>query len=92
VWTDLAQQYFPVTNEIKVPLAINLAVCTESAEQTILIAANLGGDADTVASIGGAIAGALRADTVREDWFQVVHAVNGGNLVEVAEALVVCQL
>ena len=84
---DLAEKYFPNTNEIKIPLAINLALCTESAEQTILLAANIGGDADSVASIGGAIAGALHPDTVNEAWFSVVKAVNGDDLLSLAEAL-----
>ncbi|MBZ5625093.1 MAG: ADP-ribosylglycohydrolase family protein [Acidobacteriia bacterium] len=84
---DLAQKYFPDKNETKVPLAINLALLTESAEQTILLAANVGGDADSVASIGGAIAGALRPDTVNDAWFQVVQTVNGDDLIEMAHGL-----
>ncbi len=84
---DLAEKYFPDKNENKVPLAINLALHTQSAERTILLAANLGGDADSVASIGGAIAGALRPETVNEAWFNVVQAVNGDDLVKVAHSL-----
>jgi len=84
---DLAEKYFPGNNETKVPLAINLALRTESAERTILLAANLGGDADSVASMGAAIAGALRPDTVNDAWFKVVQAVNSGGLIEVAQAL-----
>jgi ADP-ribosylglycohydrolase len=85
--SDLAEKYLPDRNEIKVPLAINLALLTESAEQTVLLAANVGGDADSVASIGAAIAGALRPDTVNEAWFGVIEAVNGGDLVGIAQAL-----
>jgi ADP-ribosylglycohydrolase len=84
---DLAEKYLPDKNETKVPLAINLALRTESAERTILLAANVGGDADSVASIGAAIAGALRPDTVNDDWFEVVQAVNGDDLLDVAQAL-----
>ena len=84
---DLAERYFPDRNEIKVPLAINLAVVTESAEQTILLAANLGGDADSVASIGAAIASTLRPDTVNEHWFDAVAAVNGDDIIVIAQAL-----
>jgi len=83
----LAEKYFPDRPETKVPLAINLALITASAEQTTLLAANVGGDADSVASIGSAIAGALCPDTVNEAWFRVVQSVNGGDLVETAEAL-----
>ena len=85
--SHLAEKYFPDKTETKVPLAINLALLTESAEQTILLAANVGGDSDSVASIGGAIAGALRPDTVNEAWFDVVHTVNRDDLIDIAEAL-----
>jgi ADP-ribosylglycohydrolase len=87
---DLAEKYFPNKTETKVPLAINLALLTQSAEQTILLAANVGGDSDSVASIGAAIAGALRPDTVNEAWFDVVQTANGDDLVDIAEAL--CKL
>ena len=86
--SDLAEmKYFPNKPETKVPLAINLALLTESAEQTILLAANVGGDSDSVASIGAAIAGALRPDTVKEAWFDVVQTANGDDLIDIAEAL-----
>jgi ADP-ribosylglycohydrolase len=84
----IAAHYFPVTPETKVPLAISLALITESAESTALIAANLGGDADSVASIGGAIAGALRPETVNNEWFEVVAAVNNHDVVAAALSLV----
>jgi len=84
---DLTEKYLPDKNENIVPLAINLALHTQSAERTILLAANLGGDADSVASMGGAIAGALRPETVNEAWFSVVQAVNGDDLIQVACAL-----
>jgi ADP-ribosylglycohydrolase len=68
-------------------LAINLALLTESSQQTILLAANVGGDSDSVASIGAAIAGTLRPDTVNDAWFDVVQAINQDDLVDIAEAL-----
>jgi ADP-ribosylglycohydrolase len=83
----LAEKYFPNKPETIVPLAINLALITESAERTTLLAANLGGDADSVASIGATIAGALCPDTVRDDWFRVVQAANGDDIFETAHAL-----
>jgi ADP-ribosylglycohydrolase len=70
--SELAEKYFPDRPETKVPLAINLALVTGPAEHTTLLAANLGGDSDSVASIGAAIAGSLRPDTVNETWFRVV--------------------
>ena len=85
--SELAEEYFPDRPENKVPLAINLALITVSAEHTTLLAANVGGDADSVASIGAAIAGALRPDTVNETWFRVVQSVNGDDLVELPQAL-----
>lgn len=60
---------------------------TQSAQQTALLAANIGGDADSVASIGGAIAGALHPETVNEEWLEVVTAINGGELIDAAESL-----
>jgi len=63
-----------------VPLAIALALVTESAEETVLRAANIGGDADSVASIGGAIAGALRPASVNLSWYAAVSATNGDDL------------
>ena len=83
----IAEKYFPATPETKVPLAISLALLTLSAEGTALIAANLCGDSDSVASMGGAIAGALRPDTVNEGWFDVVAKVNDDDLIEGALGL-----
>jgi len=84
---DLAEKFFPDRPQNKAPLAINLALITGSAEHTILLAANVGGDSDSVASIGAAIAGSFRPDTVNETWFRVVERVNGDDLVEMAQAL-----
>jgi ADP-ribosylglycohydrolase len=84
---ELAEKYFPDRPEIKVPLAISLALITGSAEQTTLLAANVGGDSDSVASIGAAIAGSLRPETVNESWFRVVQSVNGDELLVMARAL-----
>ena len=84
---DLARRCFPDKPETKVPLAISLAVITKSAEETILLAANIGGDADSVASIGGAIAGALDPTTINQDWFDVVNYVNDDDLPRVASSV-----
>jgi len=73
---DIAENWFPNRPACIVPLAVALALVTQSAERTALLAANVGGDADSVASIGSAIAGALRPDSVREDWFLAVHSIN----------------
>lgn len=84
---EVAQQYFPNKPQNIVPLAISRALITSSAEETVLLAANLGGDSDSVASIGGAIAGALRPETVNEEWFEVVRTINEDDLLAVATAL-----
>ncbi len=84
----IAEHYFPVTPETIVPLGISLALITQSAEKTALIAANVGGDADSVASIGSAIAGALRPDTVNSEWFEIVSAVNTDDVVSTALSVV----
>lgn len=84
---ELAHQYFPDKPQIIVPLAISLALVTQSAQETALLAANIGGDADSVASIGGAIAGALYPETVNEEWFEVVSAVNPDELLHLAMSL-----
>ena len=84
---ELAARYCPNQPEHIVPLAIALALVTQSAQETILLAANIGGDADSVASIGGAIAGALRPESVNEQWFAVVEAINGGELIRTARSL-----
>jgi ADP-ribosylglycohydrolase len=53
----------------------------------VCAAAAVAGDSDSVASIGGAIAGALCPDTVNEEWFEVVNAINGGELLDLATSL-----
>jgi ADP-ribosylglycohydrolase len=84
---ELANQYFPNKPQNIVPLAISLALVTQSAQQIALLAANIGGDADSVASIGGAIAGALRPETVNQQWFEVVSLINEDDLLAVATSL-----
>ena len=69
------------------PLAISLALVTGSASETALLAANPGGDSDSVASIGGAIAGALCPGSVNEEWFDAVQAVNQDRTLELAASL-----
>ena len=84
---EIAHQYFPNKPQNIVPLAISLALVTQSAQETALLAANIGGDSDSVASIGGAIAGALYPETVNEEWFEVVSAINKDELLDLAISL-----
>jgi ADP-ribosylglycohydrolase len=88
---DIAQQCFPDNPATIVPLAIGLAVITASAQAATLIATNVGGDSDSVASIGSAIAGALRPESVNEEWFRIVRRVNFpdcDDMLALADALV----
>lgn len=70
-----------------VPLAITLGTVSDSAAAAILLAANIGGDSDSVASIAGAILGARRPDTVSDEWYAVVDMVNDHDLISLAEGL-----
>jgi ADP-ribosylglycohydrolase len=78
---------FPDRPAVIVPLAISLALVTKSASQTILLGTNIGGDADSVASIGGALAAAMSPQSINEEWYQAVEAVNNHSLVELATKL-----
>ncbi|MBE1444310.1 ADP-ribosylglycohydrolase family protein [Paenibacillus sp. OAS669] len=80
----IKERYMPWNTPNIVALAINFAVITKSAEKTILLAANLGGDTDSVASMGAAIAGAMSPETVNDIWYQAVEDVNGNELVNLA--------
>ncbi|HYI95600.1 MAG TPA: ADP-ribosylglycohydrolase family protein [Bryobacteraceae bacterium] len=84
---ELAERYFPNSPQLIVPLAISLALVTGSVEESVLLAANISGDSDSVASIGGAIAGALNPETIKESWCDVVRTVNEEYLVDFAAPL-----
>jgi ADP-ribosylglycohydrolase len=91
-WSELdairvAAIYFPDSPLTIVPLALTLGVVMNSATAAILLAANVGGDSDSVASIAGAVLGARLPETVDDDWYQQVEAVNGHNLMALAERL-----
>lgn len=83
----LAKPLLPNETIKIVPLAIVLAVLTESAETTTLTATNLGGDTDSVAAIGSAIAGALNPSSVNLKWLKDVEEVNNHQLSLLATAL-----
>jgi ADP-ribosylglycohydrolase len=84
---DVAGKYFPAAPLTIVPLAISLATVMQSAENAILLAANIGGDSDSVGSLAGAILGARYPDTVSDEWYATVETVNGHNLTRLAEDL-----
>ena len=83
----VARQYTPTDPLTIVPLAIALATVLDSAGAAILLAANVGGDSDSVASIAGAILGARSPGSVNEDWYEVVEDVNAHPLARLASDL-----
>jgi ADP-ribosylglycohydrolase len=84
---DVARRCFPDGPLTIVPLALGLATLMQSAEDAILLAANVGGDSDSVASIAGGILGAMYPRTVNQQWCEVVESVNRHNLAAVARDL-----
>jgi ADP-ribosylglycohydrolase len=84
---QIAARYFPDNPLTIVPLALALAAITHSAEAAILLAANVGGDSDSVASIAGGIAGARFPGTINPQWYAAVEEVNGHELTSIAEGL-----
>lgn len=84
---EIAALYFPNQPMTIVPLALGLGTLMQSAEEAILLAANIGGDSDSVASVAGAVLGAMYPMTVNPDWYGVVEAVNDHNLVTIANEL-----
>lgn len=84
---DVATRCFPDQPMTIVPLALGLATVMQSAEDAILVAVNIGGDSDSVASIAGGILGAMYPRTVNQQWYEVVERINGHDLVAVANEL-----
>jgi ADP-ribosylglycohydrolase len=70
-----------------VPLAITLATLMQSAESAILLASNIGGDSDSVASVAGSNLGARYRGSVNEDWYRTVETVNHHRLIRFGEDL-----
>jgi ADP-ribosylglycohydrolase len=70
-----------------VPLVLTLATVMDSSEAAILLATNIGGDSDSVASIAGAILGARTPDSVNEGWYAAVESVNQQDLISLAQGL-----
>lgn len=85
--TEVATRCFPDGPLTIVPLALALATLMHSAEDAILLAANVGGDSDSVASIAGGILGAMYPSTVNQQWYKVVESVNSHDLATIASGL-----
>jgi ADP-ribosylglycohydrolase len=88
---DVAGRFFPNDPLTIVPLALGLATVMQSAEDAILMAANIGGDSDSVASIAGAVLGAMYPRTVNQEWTAVVENVNAHGLITLAGKLTRCR-
>jgi ADP-ribosylglycohydrolase len=84
---EVAKRCFPNQPLTIVPLALALATLMQSAEDAILVAANVGGDSDSVASIAGGILGARYPNTVNRAWYVVVESVNQHDMLSLARDL-----
>jgi len=84
---EVAERFTPADPVTIVPLAIALATLMDSAESATLLAANVGGDSDSVASVAGAILGARCPESVNEEWHRIVEAVNDHSLNWLADNL-----
>jgi ADP-ribosylglycohydrolase len=84
---DVAERWLPDRPLTIVPLALGLATVMESASEAILIATNIGGDSDSVASIAGGILGAREPGSINEQWYTVVDRVNDHELETLADQL-----
>jgi ADP-ribosylglycohydrolase len=83
----VAAACFPDRPLTIVPLALVLVSLVPAADHAILLATNIGGDSDSVASIAGGILGAMDPRTVDEEWYRTVEHVNGHGLEAVAIGL-----
>jgi len=84
---DVATRYFPDRALTVAPLAIAIGAIMRSAEDAILLATNVGGDSDSVATIAGAILGARYPHSVNGEWYETVEFVNCHGLMALGERL-----
>ena len=74
----------PTSREVLPAVVGIFHLCEGEPNRCIVEGANFGRDADTIASIVGALAGALRgADAIREDWIEQCERANEEFFVEV---------
>ena len=83
----IAASWFPDRPLTIVPLALALGTVMSSAREAILLATNVGGDSDSVASIAGAVLGARHPETVDPEWSRIVERINGHDLATLADRL-----
>ena len=85
---EVAARCFPDRPLTIVPLALSLAIIMDSAEEATLLAVNVGGDSDSVASIAGAVLGARYPKSVNQAWYDTVEIVNRHDLLTLVGELV----
>lgn len=71
-----------------VPIAIAIAIHSLDAREAILIATNMGNDADTTASIAGAIAATIHPESLPGDWVDAMERKNNHQISELGSALI----
>jgi ADP-ribosylglycohydrolase len=84
----VAARYVPDHVLAIVPLALALATILTSADEAILLATNVGGDSDSVASIAGGILGARHPASVNAAWYEIVRRVNDVDTADIASQLI----
>ena len=84
---EIAARCFPSSPLTIVPLALTLGALADSVREAVLLATNVGGDSDSVASIAGAVLGARRPGTVVDEWYETVEMVDAHDLPSIALAL-----
>ena len=90
---DRADDFFkPITCDSRetIPLTLALVLLADADfEKTVTYGANLGRDADTIASMAGAITGALSgASNIPQNWVEKAMQVSGRDQQEMAQQLV----
>jgi ADP-ribosylglycohydrolase len=89
-WPDRDERFSTAVDPREsVPAALGIFLLADGdPAETILGCANFGRDADTIATIGGAIAGALRgASVLPADWIEAVRSANPVDQDELTDAL-----
>jgi hypothetical protein len=85
--TDVAARCFPNQPLTIVPLALGLATLMQSAEDAILLAANVGGDRIRSLPLRAEFSAAMYPCTVNQHWYEVVERINGHRLAALGSEL-----
>ena len=92
IYTDQSHFFRRIMCDSRETIPITLAIfrlAEGDIEKTVTYAANFGRDADTIATMGGAIAGAFQGvNCIRSDWVEKAHRVTSVDQGELAERLI----